>query len=394
MRSYLTAIIFAVAPVAQGQMAPPAEDAEIVGPGHTAHWYVPESSGAGWTLEILDDETALVYWFTYDESGDQRWLIGTGEIHRTSEGEWIEFPELYATSGGTFGESFDPGDVDRQLVGNTQMWFSDCDLGKFSYEAFGHQQTLPVQRLTRTMGPDCRKPIHGHPLEPLTDGAGLTGSWFNPDQSGHGFSLQWLSRDEALIIWYTYDMDGQQQWLIGVGERRDDQVVFPDIRVTSGGRFGEEFDPSEVEQQPWGMLALELDCDSGAIAWDGSESGYDTGTLQLERLTRLERVACPTKRPQLTDLYNVEIAEIPFPAWSPGAPSYRAVALAEDGTVAGFHTEDRGWVWRPGDEAVELIDGDISAFSPMLWRHNADDLIAMRRGYDAQGDFQGASPVV
>lgn len=393
VRSLLVSIILAVVPVAHGQAAPPAEDAEIVGPGHTAHWYVPESSGAGWTLEVLDETTALIYWFTYDESGDQRWLIGAGEIHRTSEGEWIEFPELYVTSGGSFGESFDPDDIDRQLVGNAQMWFSDCESGSFTYDAFGHQNTLHVQRLTRTMGPDCREPIHGHPLEPLTNDAGLTGSWYNPDQSGHGFSLQWLSRNEALIIWYTYGNDGQQQWLIGVGERREDQVVFSDIQVTSGGRFGADFESSDVEQHPWGMLALELDCESGVIAWDATESGFGTGTLELERLTRLERLACPFERPQLTDLYDVEISEIPFPEWSPGSLSYRATAIAEDGTVAGFHTGDRAWFWRPGEAEVELIDGDIPAFSTMLWRGASTELAAIRLEEDTQGNIEGVIPV-
>lgn len=298
MQRFIAVVMMAAASVAHGQPAPPAEDARVVGPGHTAHWYEPASSGAGWQLEIIDENTALVYWFTYDESGDQRWLIGSGNIRRTDEGEWIEFPELYATSGASFGSGFDPDDVERELVGQARMWFSNCLEGKFSYDAFGQQETLTVGRLTRTMGADCHSPIHGRPLEPVTEDAGLSGSWYQSDESGHGFSLQWLSRDQALIMWYTYDHDGNQQWLIGVGGREGDQIVFSDMQVTSGARFGEAYDPADVEQQPWGMLALELDCDGGVLAWDATESGFGTGTLDLERLTGLQRPACPFQRPR------------------------------------------------------------------------------------------------
>jgi len=397
MSRYIAVVLMAAASAAHGQPAPPATDAEVVGLGHTAHWYVPESSGAGWTLEIVDDQTALLYWFTYDESGKQRWLIGTGSIQRTDEGEWIEFPELYATSGAKFGGAFDPEEVESELVGQAEMWFSDCFQGNFSYEAFGQHQTLPIERLTRTMGSDCREPIHGHPLEPITDDAGLSGSWFNPDESGHGFSLQWLSRDEALIIWYTYDTDGGQQWLIGVGGREGDQIVFSDMTVTFGARFGEAFDPADVDQRPWGMLALELDCETGVVAWDGTESGYGTGTLELERLTKLKRPACPVERPKVNDLYDLEIVEVPVPTpeVTPGEPrvTYRAATMAEDGTVAGYDTLERGWIWRPGEPAIEQLEGEIIGHNTMLWRREADELVAMRREENSEGDLIGVIPV-
>ncbi len=393
MTRYIILTLFAAASVAYGQLTPPAADAQVVGPGHSAQWYVPARSGEGWTLEILDERTAQVYWFTYDESGNQRWLIGTGEIHRSDEGEWIEFPELYVTSGGRFGAAFDPDDVDIELVGQAQMWFSGCQQGKFSYDAFGQQQTLPIERLTHTMGADCRTPIHGRPLEPITQDAGLSGSWYQSDQSGHGFSLQWLSRNEALIFWYTYDSEGHQQWLTGVGGRKGDQIVFPEMTVTFGARFGAAFDPDDVEQQSWGMLALELDCDGGAIAWDATKAGYGAGTMELERLTGLQRPACPSQRPGLSDLYDLDITEVPVPTpgITPGQPrpTYRAVALAEDGRVAGFDTLKRGWIWHPGESSIEQLDGEILPHNTMLWRDEAGDLVTTRKEEGAQGSPVG-----
>ncbi|MCP4044914.1 MAG: hypothetical protein GY732_02855, partial [Gammaproteobacteria bacterium] len=43
-------------------------------------WYDPAHNGEGFLLEVLEDEQAIVYWFTYDENGNQRWFIGLGEV--------------------------------------------------------------------------------------------------------------------------------------------------------------------------------------------------------------------------------------------------------------------------------------------------------------------------
>lgn len=278
---------------ASPQPAPPAADAITVGPGHSAHWYDPSRSGEGWSLEILDPDTAVVYWFTYDEAGAQRWLISVGEIHRTEEGEWIEFPELDVTSGGQFGPDFDPDAVETEHAGRGKMWFADCDSGKFRYDAFGQAQTLDLERLSRTMGADCPEPTPGEPAEEIEQGAGWSGSWFDPAWAGQGFSLQWLAQGGALITWYTYDSTGNQRWMIGTGHREGDQVIFPEISTSSGAMFGAGFDPDQVEIEEWGVLGLELDCESGTAAWDSEDPEFGEGTFDLERLTRLQVPDCP-----------------------------------------------------------------------------------------------------
>ena len=43
-------------------------------------WYDPTHDGEGFVLQILQDDTAVVYWFTYDEDGAQRWFTGVGNV--------------------------------------------------------------------------------------------------------------------------------------------------------------------------------------------------------------------------------------------------------------------------------------------------------------------------
>ena len=64
--------------------------------GHSAMWYMPERNGEGWTLEILPDDHAVVYWFTYDNAGNARWLVGYGDIARADDGDEIQFAHLYS----------------------------------------------------------------------------------------------------------------------------------------------------------------------------------------------------------------------------------------------------------------------------------------------------------
>jgi hypothetical protein len=61
-------------------------------------------------------------------------------------------------------------------------------------------------------------------------------------------------RDESVVFWFTYDEFG------GVGQMEDDQLS-AEMMITSGGRFGPDFDPDEVSLDVIGTVALTMaDC--------------------------------------------------------------------------------------------------------------------------------------
>ena len=99
-----------------------------VKPGHSAMWYQPERDGEGWVLEVLSGDRALLYWYTYDENGNQRWLQAVGDVVDEESGQAIDFPELLVTEGAEFGPGFDPDDVEFQDVGEASMHFEDPGL--------------------------------------------------------------------------------------------------------------------------------------------------------------------------------------------------------------------------------------------------------------------------
>lgn len=267
----------------QGGEPPP------VSPGHSAHWYQPARSGEGWVLEVLNPESALLYWFTYDEQGEQRWLMDLGEIRENQ----IIFSELRRPHGGRFGPDFDPDDVAREIVGEAVMALADCDTGTFEYSAFGQSQVIEIQRFTRTAALACGEFSDDDP-DPR---AGLSGSWYDRSHSGEGYTLQWMTNGRAVLVWFTYDTQGNQYWIIGVGDVEGKEIVVSDLHATRGARFGEDFDRDDVERFEWGELRLDLGCTAGDASYQSDISEFGGGSFNLSRLARLDTLDCDLDEP-------------------------------------------------------------------------------------------------
>ncbi|MDZ7789442.1 MAG: M14 family zinc carboxypeptidase [Xanthomonadales bacterium] len=257
-----------------------------IGAGHTAMWFNPERAGEGWVLEILPGDRAVAYWFTFDQDGEPRWLVGNGEI----EGNRIEFPELFAPSGAQFGDLFDPDDVETETVGSARMVFSGCSSGWYEYEAYDLHRTVDFQALTSTWAADSDPP--DIPTI-LPDRALLSGSWYDPQQPGQGLTVQWISPDEMMLVWFTFDPDGRPYWLIGLSrEGTTDPIVFPELQTVRGPVFGDDFDPNDRQARVWGRAELTLGCQQGLFEYETSLEGFQDGDLPLERLTELAGLGC------------------------------------------------------------------------------------------------------
>lgn len=329
-----------------------------VNSGLSAHWFNPERSGEGLVLEILSDESALLYWFTYGEEGNQRWLLDVGEI----DGDQIMFPELIVTRGGQFGPDFDPDEVAYEVAGEAVLKFSDCNNAEFSYTAFGESATRQMVRLTQTMAAGCQ-PAHGVPGQPIREYAGQTGSWFDLAHAGEGYTLQWLSHDEALLIWFTFDTDGNQYWMTGLGRHENGRIEFETLQTTTGASFGEAFDADDVEYSDWGSLRLEIECLDGTAQYDSEVSGFGSGEFELTRLSQVASPTCPYKAPSFTDLFEVEYTEIPLviPPEDPNElvrnGNIELTDIALDGTVVGLRAasgaEAEVLKWSMGDPQPE-----------------------------------------
>lgn len=264
-------------------------DPFVIEPGTSSAWFDPARDGEGFVLEILPDDRAAMYWFTYDDERRQDWYVAVGEIR----GNRILFPELLRVSGGRFGPGFDPDLVERTLVGSASFIWSSCDSGAMRWtlsEPGGvpRQGRMDLMRLTRVMGLDCGSPQ----AAPEIEAGRLSGSWYDPSHDGEGYVLEVLADRRALVYWFSFDPDGARRWFYGTGEVRGNRLVFDQMLTTSGAGFGPAFAPADVVLQAWGALELELDCTSGVARFQPVEDGFTEGQLNLVRLSRPLGLEC------------------------------------------------------------------------------------------------------
>jgi hypothetical protein len=351
--------------------------ASVVEPGHSAAWYDPARSGEGWVLEVQKNDRATVYWFTYDDEGGQRWMIGIGEVAEDENGRYILVPELLVTRGAQFGEAFNPDDVVYEVAGHASFRFDDCQRGSVDVTAFGQSFETTLQRLSKTMGAGC-SPINGIPGEPVREYAGQSGNWFDPEHTGEGFVMQWLSRDQALAYWFTYDDEGEQAWMIGMGEYVDGVIEVPGLQATRGARFGADFSADDVEVFDWGAMSMELTCETGVVSYTSELPAFGEGAQTLTRLSSLASPACPYVQPRLTDLYDFEWTEIPIP--DDGSITVRRVL--GDGTVIGIRdlgdkNEGEVVVLEPGSpQWLTLPAQTVLRDGPVLFAPDSRRLVA------------------
>jgi len=122
---------------------------------------------------------------------------------------------------------------------------------------------------------------------------GITGAWFNQNQSGHGFQLEVLPGNLALMYWYTFDAAGNQAWIAGVGQITGNQATVPAVLV-QGGRFPPNFDPTKITKPAWGTVTFTFSgCNAAHAEWTSTAAGFGNGGMDLTRLTQVDTLACP-----------------------------------------------------------------------------------------------------
>jgi hypothetical protein len=247
-------------------------------------WYDPDHEGEGFLVEVLDNDRALVYWFTYTADGRQRWLLGTGSKHDNR----IDVAELYDAHGGRFGEDFDPRQVRLTRRGSLEITFRNCSEAVANYLLDGTSGHQLLSRLTQLHGHRCGSGAEAVSTE-------LSGSWYDPSHDGEGFVVEQLDSDSAAVYWFTYDRDGRQAWMVATGPVDGDRIDLSGLVRPLGGVFGRSFDPATVGHEPWGDLLLRLDCDGGTASYAPVAAGFSEGSQLLVPLTRLESSVCELK---------------------------------------------------------------------------------------------------
>lgn len=122
--------------------------------------------------------------------------------------------------------------------------------------------------------------------------ADVTGNWYIPGQSGHGLQIEVLKNSEAVVAWYTFDADGNPQWLFGVGEIAGDSIE-AELSRYAGAKFPPDFDPDSIQGEVWGTLVFRrTGCDAATLAYAPEDGIHQPAEFPLVRLTRIDGSGC------------------------------------------------------------------------------------------------------
>ena len=239
---------------------------------YSGSWYDITHNGEGFVVQIVDKTTSVVYWFTYDREGNQRWYFGVGEF----DGHRMVVRDLLEGSGGKFGPDFNPDDVTFETVGSLAISIFDGERGKADYLLKGDSGYMELSRLSQTFDND----------DPATAGDWRTGLWYDPSHNGEGFVVEVLPGNTTLVYWFTYDGEGRSAWMVSASDQGSlDSAVNLSMARPIGGNFGVGFDPDLVTRPPNGILTLRLSCSALSV---GQYSGGDGLFPKVDQiLTRL-----------------------------------------------------------------------------------------------------------
>jgi len=130
-------------------------DLTLADGGASGQWFNASRDGEGIYVEIVAAGSGTqisAAWFTYDQNGDQMWLVGNKSINQTQT--IVTFP-VFVLDGPVFRPNYDLDDVNRVEWGTLTLSFPSCNDALLTYASttgFG-TDTIP-QTLTQ-VGSAC-----------------------------------------------------------------------------------------------------------------------------------------------------------------------------------------------------------------------------------------------
>jgi hypothetical protein len=167
----------------------------------TGWWWNPLEDGRGFSLERRGNNLFFAS-FLYDVSGRSTWYVSSGPV--SLEGTLYAGELLSAARGQTLGGPY-VGFPAVTSAGQITLAFNNSATGTMVWPG----GTVPIQRFNIIP--------NGLNLPPAAAGQPESGWWWNEQESGRGFFLEfqngWLD-----IAGYMYDDDGNPIWYITVAE--------------------------------------------------------------------------------------------------------------------------------------------------------------------------------
>lgn len=273
-------------------------------PELSGSWFHPPRSGEGFSLMLLDNGTALLYWFTHISRNRQKWMFQVATV----DGESLIFDGMYRTEG-IFNQGFGP---DGGLEGTpSKLRFDWIENGILHGEYTLQYRSDDLLREDDVIVTPPPVPTFYTRLDhwPLTQLAGsrcdnthpmqwVSGAWFDPARGGEGFVVEVNQDGLGVVYWFTHTPDDSnhadiQAWMIGEGHFQGSQLIIPDLLQPRDQDDAMPGDTNGIEVLPWGSLTIDFhDPESAELNFSSDFGEYGNGQYPLTRLARAKLAEC------------------------------------------------------------------------------------------------------
>lgn len=183
----------------------------------------------------------------------------------------------------------------RDVICPIQSGSADL-IGRFIDLEAGEYQLVIDEIIYKSDGSENGRNTYSMTFEVAPDSfyisPGMTGSWYNPEESGHGVNLEFLADKRLVGYWYTFDNYGAPVWLFlnGTYTSSDARV---EVLEVEGGVFPPAFDPDMITRTSWGSLEFSFtDCSHATMTWMTDNPMYSSGEMEILKLSPAIGIPC------------------------------------------------------------------------------------------------------
>ena len=235
-------------------------DNQLEGELPVPSWIDAETFGEAWPLEVLDlsgngfsgsvplawtERLSLLFLDLSDNQleGNVEAAIGALDPELPAPSPLFLSRGLWLADNAFSGELDPAWFEDREVTSFNLCWnalqINDPELGEWIAERHWGGDPTPCLNQTRL------------PLDPS-----LSGSWFDPQRGGEGFTLMLMEDGTPLFYWFSHISNNRQLWLFNSG-RRDETTSFFQPLLRTRGEFGQGLSDLEFPLFRGGQLRLD-----------------------------------------------------------------------------------------------------------------------------------------
>jgi len=225
-------------------------------PPQTGWWWNPSEPTRGYSIEVQGNRFFYAV-FQYDVSGRSTWNVASGAA--SLDGSYLTGDLLNVVGGVTLGGAYKPF-TSYTTVGTVTLQFSDPQHGVMTWPG----GTTSIER--QPVAPDTLS------LAPLPN-VPETGWWWNPDESGRGFFIEWQG-DWIDLVGYMYDDAGNPVWYITAFQVSDARSMSGSWWTFANGPvMGQPFKPGTRTSDNFAPVSITFSApDAGIMALPNGRS--------------------------------------------------------------------------------------------------------------------------